>query len=357
MCFNASRFVQLATAISAAAGLGICGVRADEKKGEPAESLGSRSGNVTTNSSSFKPKQNGLKQLEQDLFRPFETLAPKGSLDGAFVPSMPAPQPAAPSVQSKRANELLERRRDWVFETPEEILAGPSSDDKLNRRDQEKESDYKLKLSPLERFYDRLYNKEKKGPTQKGNKRGELSDSRKSGILSDDSEADDDADLPLGIRETQREMKKLLAPKDRKEDSSTEPGRGGFSDIFGLGKNTRSHEEIEMQKERMDRYKELVGLPVAPRQETDPLKQFRDMVGISPKGPGLSPTMNTLGGLPQQNIFGAQSGSAAVTPNASLLPEGAIIHTTPSLAPALPKIEPPKTLPPPVTFGAPRRAF
>jgi hypothetical protein len=40
-----------------------------------------------------------------------------------------------------------------------------------------------------------------------------------------------------------------------------------------------------------------------------------------------------------------------------LLPEGATIHTTPSLAPALPKMEPPKTLPPPVTFGAPRRVF
>jgi hypothetical protein len=356
MCFNASRFILLAAAVSAAAELGICGVRADEKKPET-ESLGSRSGNVITNSSSFKPKQNGLRQLEQDLFRPFETLAPKGSLDGAFVPSMPAPQPAAPSVQSKRAKELLERRRDWVFETPDEILAGVSSDDKSNRRDQDKEGDDKLKLSPLERFYDRLYNKEKKGPTQKGHKRDLLSDSRKSGLLSDDSEADDDADLPFGIRETQREMKKLLVPRDRKEDSSTEPSRSGFSDIFGLGKNTRSREEIEMQKQRMDRYKELVGLPVTPRQETDPLKQFRDLVGISRRSPGLFPTMDTLRGLPQQNIFGVQSGSTALMPNTSLLPEGATIHTTPSLAPALPKIEPPKTLPPPVTFGAPRRAF
>jgi hypothetical protein len=344
-------------AISAVAGLSVFGVRADEKKSEPVESLGSRSGNVTTNSPSFKPKQNGLKQLEQDLFKPFETLSPRGSLDGAFVPSMPPPQPAAPSVQSKRAKELLERRRDWVFETPEEILATSSNDDNINRRDQEKEADDKSKLSPVERFYDRLYNREKKGPTQKGNKRDQLLDSRKSGVLTDDSEADDDSDLPLGIRETQREMKKLLSPRDRKDDSSTEPSRTGFSDIFGLGKNTRSREEIEIQKERMDQYKELVGLPVIPRQETDPLKQFRDLVGMSQKRPGFSPTMNTLGGMPQQNIFGAQSGPTTVTPNTSLLPEGATIHTTPSLAPSLPKIEPLKTLPPPVTFGAPRRAF
>jgi hypothetical protein len=66
--------------------------------------------------------------------------------------------------------------------------------------------------------------------------------------------------------------------------------------------------------------------------------------------------MNSLGGLPQQNNSVMQSGSA-LTPNLSLLPDGAKIHTAPSLAPALPKIDPPKTLPPPVTFNAPRRPF
>src|SRR5215510_5530106 len=121
MRFNALRLVLLVTAISAVATLGICDVRGDEKSNE------SRSGNLATNSPSAKPKQNGLKQLEQDLFRPFETLAPKGSLDGAYVPSMPPPQAAPSSVQSKRAKELLEHRRDWVFETPDEILAGPST--------------------------------------------------------------------------------------------------------------------------------------------------------------------------------------------------------------------------------------
>jgi hypothetical protein len=349
MRFNALRLVLLVMVISAVAALGICNVRGDEKN------EGSRSGNPTTNSPSTKPKQNGLKQLEQDLFRPFETLAPKGSLDGAYVPSMPPPQPA-PSVQSKRAKELLEHRRDWVFETPDEILAGPSTDDKSSPHNNKKESAEQLKLSPLERFYERLYNKEKKGSSQKGNKRDERSDSLKLGILSDESDGDDD-DLPLGVRETQREMRRLLAPKERKEDSSLEPSRSGFSDIFGLGKNTRSQEEMEIQRERMDRYKELVGLPVIPRLNNDPVKQFRDMVGTSPRSPGLIPTMDTLGKLPQQNTFGLQSGSTAVTPNTSLLPAGATIQNTPSLAPVLPKIEPPKSLPPPVTFGAPRRAF
>ena len=354
MRFNASRLVLLVAAISA--GLSICGVRADDKNAEqPSNSLGSRNGNAITNSPSFKPKQNGLKQLEQDLFKPFESFSPKGSLDGAYVTSVPEPQPP-PAVQSKRAKELLERRRDWVFETPEEILATPSTDDVKSRRDQDKEGDDKLKLSPLERFYERLYSREKKENGQKANKRREQSDSQKPGVAADDSDSDDDVDLPLGVRETQREMKKLFAPKDRKESSSSEPA-SAFSDVFGLGKNTRSREDAEMQKERMDRYKELVGLPVTPRLQSDPLKQFRDMIGSSPRSPGLLPTMDALGGLPQQNAFGAQAGSGTIAPNMTLLPQGATIHSTPSLAPVLPKIEPPKTLPPPVTFGAPRRVF
>jgi hypothetical protein len=344
-------------AVIAGGGLNICGVRADEKSAEPKESSGSRSSIAITNSAAFKPKQNGLKQLEQDLFKPFENFSPKGSLDGAYVPSMPPPQPAAPAVQSKRAKELLERRRDWVFETPDEILAHTSStDDVMNRHEKDKKGEDKMNLSPLERFYERLYGKEKNQSAQKGKKRDDMSDSRKPATLTDESEADDDSDLPLAVRESQREMKKLLAPRERKGGSPSEPV-SAFSDVFGLGKNTQSREEIEMQKERMDRYKELVGLPVSPRLQSDPLKPLRDIVGTSPRSPGLLPTMDALGSLPQQNAFGVQSSSGIIGPNSSLLPQGATIHTTPSLAPVLPKIDPPKTLPPPVTFGAPRRVF
>jgi hypothetical protein len=350
MRFYALRLVLLATAIAVTT-QNICGA-AEERK---AEQPGPRSGNVATNSTSFKPKQNGLKELEQDLFKPFETISPKGSLDGAFIPTMPQPQPNGPAVQSQRAKELLEHRRDWVFETPEEILATQSNDDILNRRDNDKQGDDKSKLSPMERFYQRLSNKEKKESTRRGSKRDQLGESQKSGALSDDAESDDDADLPLGVRETQREMRKLLNPKERKNDSSTEPGNG-LSDVFGFGRKTQSREEVELQKERMYRYKALVGLPVTPSLETDPLKPLRDIVGTSPRSPGLLPTMDSLGTLPQQNNLGMQSGSA-LAPNLSLLPEGAKIHTAPSLAPAVPKVEPPRTLPPPVTFNAPRRAF
>jgi hypothetical protein len=347
----ASHSVTLAAAVFAVACLDICRVRADEKKaGQPADLS-------VSNSPSLKPRQNGLKQLEQDLFKPFENIAPNGSLDGAFVPSLPEPRVTPPAIQSKRAKDLLERRRDWVFETPEEILAAPSSKEIANGRDKEKDGNDNSRLSPLERFYERLYKKDKRESSRQGKKRDDPYDSRKSAFNSDGSEADEDADLPLGVREAQREMQKLLTSKERKTDASADAYRNSFSDAFGLGKDTQARDEMEMQRERMGRYRELVGLPAAPTFENDPLKQFRDIVGTSPKNSGLFPTMDSLGGLPQNNLFGSQQGAATVSPNTSLLPEGAQIHTAPSLAPVLPKIEPPRSLPPPVTFGAPRRAF
>jgi hypothetical protein len=357
---SAPRSSLLAAGIFALAGLGICSVRADDAKGkQPSESLAAKSSSISTNLPAAKPNQNGLKQLEQDLFKPFETIAPKGSLDGGYVlqqsPESSAPPPA---IQNKRLKDLMERRRDWVFESPEEILDTATTHDAMNARENGKESSENSKLSPLERFYERLYNKDTKESTRKGSKRDEYFNSLKPANLSNDAEGDDDSDLPLSIRETQREMRKLLAPKERNGNSADNPDRIGFSDVFGLGKNSQSRQDVEMQRERLDRYKELVGLPVAPRLETDPLKQYRDMIGVSPRTSGLQPTkdsLGTFGGLPQQSLFGVSG--AAFSPIRGLLPDGAEVHTDTSLAPVLPKIEPPKSLPPSPTFSAPRRVF
>src|ERR1051326_2246291 len=283
----ARRLILLAASVLTVAGLEPRSARADEKKPGPRSDISLQdSSPPSTNSQSFKPSQNGLKQLEQDLFKPFETISPRGSLDGAFVQPM-SPTRTAPAQQNKRAKESIDRRRDWVFETPDEILATPSADDLINGRggDNEKNGDGKSNLTPLERFYERLYNrdkdKDKKGITHKGDKRDDWYNSQKRTALSDETDADGESALPLGLRETQDQMRRLLAPKNRKEDSAAEPGGKLFSDVFGLGKATQSREEIEMERQRTDRYKELLGLPIAPSADPDPLKQFRDIIGAS----------------------------------------------------------------------------
>src|SRR2546423_2975415 len=184
MSSKLARTAALTTAILVVAGLGVWSGRADEKKGLPPsnESPTPKSSEVTTNAQPFKPAQGTLKQLEQDLFKPFETRSPKGSLDGAFIPEMPEPRATTPAIQSKRAKELLERRRDWVFETPEEILATPLTEDILSGRGKEKDKTDKSNLSPLERFYERLYNSDKNEGASKGAKREGAYDLRKPGM-------------------------------------------------------------------------------------------------------------------------------------------------------------------------------
>jgi len=359
---SAPRSSLLEVAIFAIVGLGICSAGADDAKGrQPSEPSAAKSSNISTNLPAAKPTQNGLKQLEQDLFKPFETIAPKGSLDGGYVLHSPEPSAPAPAIQNKRLKDLIERRRDWVFESPEEILDTATTQDPMNARESGKDSGENSKLSPLERFYERLYNKDNKDTkesTRKGNKRDEYFNSLKPANLSNEADGDDDSDLPLSIRETQREMRKLLAPKERNGNSVDNSDRIGFSDVFGLGKNTQSRQDVQMQRERLDKYKQLVGLPVTPRLENDPLKQYRDMIGVSPGTSSLQPpkdALGTFGGLPQQSLFGVSG--AAIAPIRALLPDGAEVHTDTSLAPVLPKIEPPKSLPPSPTFSAPRRAF
>jgi hypothetical protein len=247
----------------------------------------------------------------------------------------------------------MDLRKNWVFETPEEILAGPSKDIITGRENSDKGYDEKSGLSPLERYYYRLYNK--KESAGKVKKHDDVYDSLKPARLSGQFDTDENANLPSGIRETQREIRKRLEPGERKAETYSEANGSFFSDVFGLGKHKLSRDEIESQRERMDQYREIVGLQVPQRVETDPLKQFRDMVYGSPKTSVTVPTMDSLGRSPQQSIFATQPGSAAS--GLGLLPEGAQIHQAAAPAPVLQKVEPPKTLPPPVTFSVPRRSF
>src|SRR5437879_10116167 len=71
-----------------------------------------------TASQTASPSQgNGLKQLEDDLFKPLKTFAPNSSLDGVFTP--PA-KPVAPTPrEDKKARELRDRKKDWVFINPD----------------------------------------------------------------------------------------------------------------------------------------------------------------------------------------------------------------------------------------------
>src|ERR1035437_414455 len=111
---------------------------------------------VSSNLSQLTMKNSALKNLEEDLKKPFEFFDNNDPLNGVSLP--PMRQPAGPVVRSKRAKELLERRRDWYLLTPEEMLGVPKAEDIFKAPKYGPDGAEEKEKSPLERFYDRLDN-------------------------------------------------------------------------------------------------------------------------------------------------------------------------------------------------------
>ena len=80
-----------------------------------------RSDEVTTNLHQLTSKKDGLKQLEEDLLQAAAVVRAQefARWRGRSAAARP---PATPAIQSKRVKEMLERRKNWVFMSPEDLL-------------------------------------------------------------------------------------------------------------------------------------------------------------------------------------------------------------------------------------------
>jgi hypothetical protein len=298
--------------------------------------------------------QNGLKQLEQDLFKPFQGFSPKTSLDGVVAPAPRAP--AASAVQSKRMKELMERRKDWAFMSPEDLVGGPSVEEIFNVP----QDNDRPKLSPMERYYEQLYHRDDPASRKKKDK-GEdsVSDARStpSGFPGDPA-ADANSKDPRPTPDSERTQKKSLESNSRGGAAPRE-GSSMFADIFGLGKNLPSREEIETQKLRMDRFKNAIGIPTTTGPASDPLNVMGNLTAPARQPLLPSRTMeDSPSGLLRQNGFDSQLGTIMAIPTPAGIPDlNTRVFGPSSLAPALPKIDPPRAFPTAPSFTAPKRVF
>jgi hypothetical protein len=301
----------------------------------------------TNSSKSFG--SHGLKDLEQSIFRPFRSPEPETSLDGVLDRAQrPAPVP------SKRAKEMMERRKDWAFMTPEEIITGKSADDPLNPKGSGKDDDESKSLSPMDRYFQRLYGQDRKAKTDTQGARKDPFGSSAPGVGQDDSDDPESstAGLPESVRETQRNLKKNA---DGKKDLQTRRSSSGFfSDVFALERKKSTPEEERVERDRMEAYRKSLGLDPTPTFGAsfsplfaDPKDPYRIAVppALMNSSPSPSPHPDAAShvALPNANPF-LDSPSKGVAPS--------------SLTPSLPKTEPPKSyIPPQPNFAAPRRAF
>src|SRR6266850_4201391 len=178
----------------------------------------SQSSNQQTNSAKSLQKSDGLRDLERSLFRPLHEFEPEGSLDGVINsgPQRPAPVP------NKRLKEMMERRKNWVFMSPEEIVTGKSMQETLDFQGVTKEDDQTKLLSPMERYFMKELqgNDKHKTRTAPGaRKEDSFFGSTKPFSSMDDAEGQDDSmsGLPDSAREVQRNLKKSAENASKKD--------------------------------------------------------------------------------------------------------------------------------------------
>jgi hypothetical protein len=309
-----------------------------------------------------RPQQNGLRNLEEDLFKPLKTFAPNSSLDGVFsVPPRPAPQRPQ---EEKKVKEKRDREKNWVFMSPEELMAAPTVAEIFNVEGAEKAAKSEKKKSAFEQYYRRSFHLEEDdfqaNPKDEQKKRG--SNSRRTAAFGEapaDEEDEDNSGLSPGLRESQRTLKSL-AGGDRSKEKTMIQGNSLFTDIFGLTKNLPTAAEVEakrVEKARMDQFKQILGMPPVPPSADS----LNPLAGL---GVPYNPVVAQVGGLASEPSLskatgpGAQLGAIPAFSSAFSQPANERSESSSFLNPA-PVLESPKPHQAPVapSFAAPRRPF
>lgn len=344
-----------------------------KERGRSIEFSAPRSDDVTTNLNQLSSKKDGLKQLEEDLYKPLQSFAPKSSLEGVVAP-MRRP-PVRPAISSKRAKELLERQKDWIFMTPEDLIGEPTADGVLQKSGFSPDNPDKTELSPVERFYLRMATKRSKtkSPDQAKDDtllgplgRAKLADQPDQPNQADQTAQADDSDLPNGIKEDAEELLRGLF----QSDSSRSPflKASPTSDVlgaFGIEDSRPSPEQIEQHKKLMDEYHlildptwkpptvaDLTGPPVV-GEAANPAPTFASSASPTPTP---KPDLGSLANSAPKSVIEQQWDAASPILGPKALPDlnaQALGQRRPP--PVLPKAETPKVVAP--TFTAPRRAF
>lgn len=307
-----------------------------------------------TNLHQLTIKKDGLKEMEEGVYRPLPSSTSQSSLDGVAAPLPSSPAPTV--IQSQRVKELLERRKNWVFMRPEDLLAEPTLGETLRVPEYGKDGREKQPVPALERYFERLATKRPAADRPDQLKDADLLGPVKKSSSGDETAAQDDSDLPSGLKESAQALKKMFEP----DTGGGLSARGGtpsrFSDPFGLGDSTLSKEQVLEHNKLMDQYNLVLDPSWHRATAANPFNQPFGLpeAGQLKKSPAASlassPSPAPHTGLDaQMDVRNPMLGPAGL-PDVNARALG---QTRPALA--LPSAEAPKVVAP--AFTAPRRAF
>jgi hypothetical protein len=327
---------------------------ADNLPAPKAEDSRQNSAAVVTNLTELGGKKDRLGRLEDELNRSFKGVSFDSSLNGVRPDQIRlAPRPI---IQSKHVQELLDRRKDWVFMTPEEILTGSTGADPSKMPQYGPDGRPLKKLSPMEQFYEELTHHDAGEVNATSERQGDPLGLRNgSAPLDNLTVREEDEKLPKSVKQSEQKLQKMLGGDTGSFGSAPALAHGSLSDIFGLGgDNNFSPEQVRAHEDYMKRYQEMLNGPGAassaapfPSFSGAPAAQASGLTDVY--GSSRPSAFESSGGIPDPTRIP----SATADVNAKVLSQWNSYQTQP-----LPSLAPTTVAqPPPAILEFPRRKF
>lgn len=228
---------------------GICLAHAGDDHGQPIEIVPMHGAPGTNLTESLLPTRN-LDNVLPGAIHPFDLYQPSEDMPEQYVP------PTRPLTQ--REQEWLDRRRNWVFMTPEELMSDTEADKILGLKDYQKDREEREPTTAMERYYQHLYESDHSAATN------QFSDS-------DSGPGDKQTNSLFSVDQMDGPARGLDSPFESPFTARPDPGMfqsaqpTTFSDVFDLNTDTStpSEETIREKKEaeaHIDAFKEMWGI-------------------------------------------------------------------------------------------------
>lgn len=320
---------------------------------EPGSTGSQSKTNESTNTSETTPKKLGLGPLDQTIRKPYEFFNAEDSFGAVSAPPVGNSRPSA--LSTKRARELQDRKKNWVFNSPEDVYGLPTTEQMLNAPEYDANGEKKKPKTSLERYFDRMEKNHTESATNHvGNDRlpdwlkpDDLEDKLSSG--SDDKSGDHSL-FGLGKANSKNlsgnsDSPDLLSGWSRTADKN-------YNDFFNHGSSDSSSKPVVPDAAlagRMQTFKQLLAAPSSPSLGAG-------FEVPTPSSAGASPLSSPF----SAGTFGRDSFSPQAAPHPSSLPTISPGTTLPnSYAPTYaPTFSAPRShAPPSSAFEIPQRKF
>jgi hypothetical protein len=320
------------------------------ERGRSIEFSKTRTSDLATNVNQLNNKQDGLRDFEADLFKPFQVMTPKGSLDGVVAPPV---RPSTPTISSKKARELLRKKKEWIYEVDPEMPNSSTIEELLNAPEFTDDGKDKKKMSPLDKYYEFLETRRKTGvrtgDKDKGNEDPLARLRRQAEGITDDSKDDDENSKKADEKTDASGLKAMFKPDLSASPFAPKKGRA-FTDIFGLDKYQPTPDQDKEHREYMRQYQQLL----APNGNStlgslQPAPAFNPLVDVRTTSP-------LLGWDPFASVR-TQPLPVPAVPNVPSAFNDLKSYTQPAYSPPLVQDTPKPLFPTTTPFEAPRRKF